>query len=65
MNRSCLQKIGTLCLCLLLVIAGIGAFQKKNIPASANVESRKLPIYCVQTDTPKVALSFDAAWGNV
>ncbi|HIX24074.1 MAG TPA: polysaccharide deacetylase family protein [Candidatus Lachnoclostridium avicola] len=25
---------------------------------------RQLPIYCVQTDKPQVALSFDAAWGN-
>lgn len=30
--------------------------------ASANLE-RKLPIYCVQTDEPKVSVSFDAAWG--
>lgn len=40
------------------------------IPASAMkrtsgaVNSRKLPIYCVDTDQKKVALSFDAAWGN-
>ena len=27
-------------------------------------ESRKLPIYCVQTEEKKIALSFDAAWGN-
>ena len=25
---------------------------------------RNLPIYCVDTDEKKVALSFDAAWGN-
>ena len=24
---------------------------------------RRLPIYCVQTDEKKVAISFDAAWG--
>ena len=34
----------------------VGAF------AQANLE-RKLPIYCVQTDEPKVSVSFDAAWG--
>lgn len=34
----------------------VGAF------AAANLE-RKLPIYCVQTDEPKVSVSFDAAWG--
>ncbi|MBS6517983.1 MAG: polysaccharide deacetylase family protein [Clostridium sp.] len=28
------------------------------------VKDRKLPIYCVQTEKPQVALSFDAAWGN-
>ena len=28
------------------------------------MESRRLPIYCVQTEAPKVSLSFDAAWGN-
>lgn len=25
---------------------------------------RKLPIYCVETDEKKIAISFDAAWGN-
>ena len=25
---------------------------------------RKIPIYCVDTDEKKVALSFDAAWGD-
>lgn len=29
-----------------------------------NSSERKLPIYCVETDQPKVSLSFDAAWGN-
>ena len=32
--------------------------------ASHLVGKRQLPIYCVQTDKPQVALSFDAAWGN-
>ena len=31
---------------------------------SSAVNGRQLPIYCVQTDQKKVALSFDAAWGN-
>lgn len=29
-----------------------------------NVNGRELPIYCVGTEEKKVALSFDAAWGN-
>lgn len=31
---------------------------------SYKVKERNLPIYCVETDKPQVALSFDAAWGN-
>lgn len=31
--------------------------------ATGNVESRKLPIYCVGTEEPKISISFDAAWG--
>ncbi len=34
------------------------------LPTGAAVSNRKLPIYCVQTDEPKIALTFDAAWGN-
>lgn len=64
MNRQFLRNMGTLALCLVLAAVGAGAFQKKSAPASALVENKKLPIYCVQTDAPKVAISFDAAWGN-
>ena len=31
---------------------------------SNSVGGRELPIYCVETDKPQIALSFDAAWGN-
>ena len=34
------------------------------VSVSSNVNGKELPIYCVQTDEKKVALSFDAAWGN-
>ena len=44
--------------CLLLMPEGM------TVSTSANVNGRELPIYCVQTDQKKVALSFDAAWGN-
>ncbi|MCQ2450493.1 MAG: polysaccharide deacetylase family protein [Clostridia bacterium] len=33
----------------------------KMVFASSN---KKLPIYCVQTDKKRIAISFDAAWGN-
>lgn len=42
----------------LLAVAGTGAAVVFN-----NQTTRKLPIYCVNTDEKVVALSFDAAWG--
>ncbi|MCI7814067.1 MAG: hypothetical protein SO016_01015 [Lachnospiraceae bacterium] len=59
------RGVGVLSLCLLLFVAGIyylgdGA-GSDSMPASAQVKDRKLPIYCVDTEQPKVALSFDAA----
>ena len=32
---------------------------------SSIISEKKLPIYCVDTDKPKIALSFDAAWGDI
>lgn len=34
------------------------------VAVSSTVGNRELPIYCVDTEEKKVALSFDAAWGN-
>ena len=42
-------------LCIPPAATKVGSF------AAANLE-RKLPIYCVQTEEPKVSVSFDAAW---
>ena len=47
----------------MLVIAGGVYLIPKSFVASSS-SSRKLPIYCVDTKEPKIALSFDAAWGN-
>ena len=57
---------GLLSLFALLFVTGMYYFQsgeEKNIvPASAQMGSQKLPISSVETEQPKVALSFDAAW---
>ena len=37
------------------IIGTVSAFAGNN---------RKLPIYCVETEDKKIAISFDAAWGN-
>ncbi len=49
---------------LLLSIAAFFCIAPNVITTSSNVSGRNLPIYCVETSEPKVALSFDAAWGN-
>lgn len=52
---------------MVLGIALLGAiFYDRKSSVVTNVESvkRQLPIYCVDTTDKKVALSFDAAWGN-
>lgn len=50
---------------LLLLAAGILSTPRiLSVTMSGNVSKKELPIYCVQTDKPQIALSFDAAWGN-
>lgn len=47
-----------------LVMIGAVRYVTNIATVSSNVNGRELPIYCVQTEEKKVALSFDAAWGN-
>ena len=42
----------------------VTAFLPEAISVSSTINGRELPIYCVETADKKVALSFDAAWGN-
>lgn len=59
--KNCLFLLGILAFakaCLML------APQSLTVSSSSAVNGRELPVYCVQTDQKKVALSFDAAWGN-
>ncbi len=46
-----------------LVVAGF-YYLPDTVATMSFVEEKKLPIYCVDTGEKKVALSFDAAWGN-
>lgn len=57
----------TLCVSLLGVIALVTALSQKISDQTVGLNTykdRELPIYCVETEEPKIALSFDAAWGN-
>lgn len=63
-NISLFVKIGIIVLTILL-LSGIGIkFLPEAITVSTNNSKRDLPIYSVATNEKKVALSFDAAWGN-
>ncbi len=57
-------KYGVYLLAAFAVLRGVLVTVKANISVSNSVNGRELPIYCVETEEPKVALSFDAAWGN-
>lgn len=57
-------KLAALLLCVCLLLAGAVFYLPGAVSVSSNVNGRDLPIYCVQTDKPQIALSFDAAWGN-
>jgi polysaccharide deacetylase family sporulation protein PdaB len=63
-NVSLFFKVGVVVLSILMIIG----FGIKILPGAITVSNtgsrRDLPIYCVKTDEKKVALSFDAAWGN-
>lgn len=57
------MKIHTFCLVIVvLVLAGIGISSLTRAVVTV-VTPRKVPIYYVETDEPKVAISFDATWG--
>jgi polysaccharide deacetylase family sporulation protein PdaB len=57
-------KVGIIILSFVaLIVAGI-RFIPDVISVSSTSGKRELPIYCVNCEEKKVALSFDAAWGN-
>ena len=54
----CAAVIGSLGIAVSLqpTVKSVGSFLVANM-------DKKLPIYCVETDEPKISISFDAAWG--
>jgi len=61
------KKATTLAVAVLMLAGLLGVrYREKGtiLPTSSSVGDRELPIYCVQTEEPKIALTFDAAWGN-
>ena len=59
-----IKKYSMLLLVLCMLTTGIVSYVNQYGTVSSNVNGRELPIYSVETDEKKVALSFDAAWGD-
>ena len=61
-----LTKRSLLCAALIalsavLVAAGLG--RQYQTSSASNTGERKIPVYCVDTNEKKIAITFDAAWG--
>lgn len=54
----------TLMLLVLFSFLGLEAHEKNEMSAYNPVRNRLLPVYSVERDDKKIAISFDAAWGN-
>lgn len=57
-------KLAALLVCVCVLLAGACFYLPGVVSVSSSVNGRDLPIYCVKTDKPQIALTFDAAWGN-
>lgn len=68
LRRVNISRKTTMLAAAVLVLAGLLAVRYREegalLPTSSRAGGKELPIYCVQTDEPKIALTFDAAWGN-
>ena len=66
-ERNLSRKVVTMAVAVLMLAGLTGVHYKETgslVPTSGAAANRELPIYCVQTEEPKIALTFDAAWGN-
>lgn len=66
-ERNLSKKAVTMAVAALMLAGLMGVHYRASgslLPTSGAAVKRDLPIYCVQTEEPKIALTFDAAWGN-
>lgn len=62
-SKRRLLMLTSLVLVLALVLGASRLWQPRQIVTTLLNLNRKVPIYCVQTDAKRIAISFDAAWG--
>ena len=63
-DHSTSIKFAFLIFAFCVIVVGAANYLPKLVSVSSSVNGRDLPIYCVQTQKPQIALTFDAAWGN-
>ncbi len=57
-------RTGLFSLSFVLLMTGAVYLLQNTVTVTSSPTGRELPIYCVDRDDNKIALSFDAAWGN-
>lgn len=63
-NKKWLTRGIFTCVVAIALIGSYVRITSEIVKVSSNVNGKELPIYCVQTDEKKVALSFDAKMGE-
>mgnify|MGYP000030786001 CR=1 FL=1 len=66
MKKTQVLQYGAFLFAAIALVRGMVVFWGDSVCANNTVGDRELPIYCVETDgeEKKIALTFDAAWGN-
>lgn len=57
------KGLSILCIAVLVAVSLLSFTTEKSVKASAVSGTKKLPVYCVNTNEKKLAITFDAAWG--
>lgn len=57
-------RTGLFSLSFVLLMTGAVYLLQNTVTVTSSPNGKELPIYCVDRDDNKIALSFDAAWGN-
>ncbi len=66
-NLILFTKVGAVVLTsLLLLVTSVTLYPETAATLQSRLQTsqKELPIYCVESAEPKIAISFDAAWGN-
>ena len=58
------MKYGVFVLAAAALLRGVLVTVSSTVTVSNSINGKELPIYCVECNEPKIALTFDAAWGN-